>query len=230
MTEETRHEPEEEQEDTPEVTVQATDLPDEANSTILKQLFEKVESLEETVEELQTENEELHDELFESEKRFDILSSRLDHIVDDIEQNEIELNQAKDDARQDRSKLSDRIAAIEAELGIEEWEDGMIRQPSCELERYAQMPEEMRDNDLSKNVNRAVLLWEYFEQWSKPVTNGQLLPSSEIRKLLSTRLDTKLEWVQVYRVMEAFEKNSPNTYEIVKTKNSGKSIIRYYDE
>lgn len=225
MTGDTKNEPEETLET--EVSLTATDLDSESNSKLLKQLFEKVENLETEVEMLRDENQELKDTF---ERRVSVLESRADHLVDAIESNEIEINQTKDAASQKRSGLDERITALEAELGIEEWEEGMIKQPSCELERIAQMPEQMRDDELSKSVNRAVMLWEYFEQWSKPVTNGQLLPSNEIKKLLSTRIDAKLEWVQVYRVMESFNKNTPDQYDIVEANDSGKSIIRYYDE
>lgn len=227
MTGDTKTDAEDNTTQEPEVSVQTTDLDNESNSQLLKQLFEKVENLESEVETLKDENKELRTSF---ERRISVLESRADHLVDAIESKEIQINQAKDAASQERGDLSDRINALEAELGIEDWEDGMVKQPSCELERIAQMPEEMRDDELSKSVNRAVMLWNYFEQWSKPVTNGQLLPSSEIRKLLSTRLDTKLEWVQVYRVMDSFNKNTPDDYEIVETKNSGKSIIRYYED
>lgn len=216
--------PSESSSESTDTELSVSDLSDEANSTLLKKLFDRMEALEE-------ENQELKNLYRELNKRVSVLESRADHLNDGIESAEIEMRQNRDDLERKQDTLKDRITALEAELGVEDWEsDTALVEPSCELERLSQMPDEMRDEELSRSVNRAIIIWNHFEQWSQPVANGQLLPSSEIRKLLSTRLDAKLEWVQVYRVMESFNKNTPDGYEIIETKNSGKSIIRHYDE
>jgi len=210
--------------ETTSTDVTVSDLTKETNSTLIKKLVNRMDSLEQ-------ENKNLK-ELYETlDKRISVLESRADHLNDGIESAEIEMRQNKDDIERKQDTLEDRITALEAELGIEDWEsDSVVTQPSCELERLAQMPDEMREEELSRSVNRAIIIWNHFEQWSKPVANGQLLPSSEIRKLLSTRLNENLEWVQVYRVMESFNKNTPEDYNIIETNNSGKSLIRQYSE
>jgi ribosome-binding ATPase YchF (GTP1/OBG family) len=205
-------------------SVQVSDLNEETNSQLIKKLVTRMDALEK-------ENETLRSLYKELDKRVSVLESRADHLNDGIESTEIEMRQNKDDIERKHGELKDRITAIEAELGIEDWDsESILTKPSCELERLSQMPDKMRDDELSRSVNRAIIIWNHFEQWSQPVANGQLLPSSEIRKLLSTRLNAKLEWVQVYRVMESFSKNTPDQYEIIETQNSGKSIIRHYEE
>lgn len=221
---EPQNRPSENSSESTETELSVSDLSDEANSTLLKKLFNRMEDLEE-------ENQELKSLYQNLNKRVSVLESRADHLNDGIESAEIEMRQNRDDLERKQDTLKDRITALEAELGVEDWDgDTSLTQPSCELERLSQMPDEMRDEELSRSVNRAIIIWNHFEQWSQPVANGQLLPSSEIRKLLSTRLDAKLEWVQVYRVMDSFKKNTPDEYEIIETKNSGKSIIRHYNE
>lgn len=202
--------------------VSISTLSDESNSELLQRLVEKVQNLEE-------ENEKLQSLYTDLSRRVSILESRADHLNESVEKFEIDLKHSDDDHTRKREELNKRVAALEAELGLEDWDaENSLKKPECELDSLSNMPEQMREDELSKSVKRAVIIWEHFEQWSKPVSKGQLLPSSEIRKLLSTRLDTKLEWVQVYRVMESFDANSPDEYEIIETSNSGKSLIRHY--
>lgn len=205
-------------------TLTATDVSDVANSEILSRLVSRIEDLEQ-------ENTELRDKYNELTKRVTILESRADHLNDSIESTEIELAQTSDDMNRKRENLDDRITALEAELGLEDWDGETIpSQAACELEHIANLPEDLREDEFATSVNRAVIIWEHFEQWSKPVNNGQLFPSNEIRKLLSARLDTDLDWVQVYRVMDAFKRNTPDKYELIETENSGKSLFREYDD
>lgn len=207
-----------------EETLTATDVSDVANSEILSRLVSRIETLE-------SENEELRNLYTELDKRVTILESRADHLNDSIESTEIELSQARDDITRKRENLDERITALEAELGLEEWDGETVpSQAACELEHIANLPDELRDDEFATSVNRAVIVWEHFEQWSKPVNNGQLFPSNEVRKLLSARLDKKLDWVQVYRVMDAFNRNTTDDYELIETENSGKSLFREYDE
>lgn len=218
----------EEEDNTP---LEVTDLSDVTNSKLLKQLVQRIESLEQENEDIKESVSTIEETLQELDKRVTILESRADHLNDSIESVEIEIKQNRDDINREQDTLEDRITAIEAELGLTDIDaDAALTQPSCELERIANMPDEMRENEMSKNVNRAVIIWNHFDEWSQPVNKGQLLPSSEIKKLLAARLDTKLEWVQVHRVMEAFEKNTPDEYEFVETKSSGKSLLRQYND
>lgn len=212
-----------------ELKITDINLDTDTNSELLHKIFHRIEELETTVNNLQTENELLKSKIATLEKQTDVLQSRADHINDSIESTEIKLNNSIDDVSQEQKQLEQRLKQLEAENGITDWEDAK-QNASCELERFQQMDESLRSAELSQNVIRAITLWDYFEQWSKPVSHGQLLKSNEIRKLLTTRLNTKFEWTQIYRVMEAFNRNTPDNYQIINTESTGKSIIRYYED
>ena len=243
------------------------DNPTDETDALLREMYERMKTLETRVETLEAEktqlteeNAELQTDVTSLKKKVTTLetdnrdfreltdslestveslqgqmnaaSARADVLYEEIEQAQADITDQAFHAEGRLADITKRVAGIENELGLEEWETAASPN-SCALERFASMPDERRQEELKAPVSRATLVWEHFDEWSSPTHKGRVIRSGELRKLLKAITGKKLAWTQVYRVMEEFEENTNVQYRYLGSDGDdeafGKALIRLRD-
>jgi prefoldin subunit 5 len=186
----------------------------EQTATTLKK---KVTTLETENATLQRQVETLAEDLETLTSRMNSTSSRADVLYDEITQAQEDLTDQAFHSEERTARLTKRVAGIEEELGLEDWETASTLTPNaCALERFSLMPEARRKKELNAPVFRATIVWAHFDEWSKPTRKGRVIRSGELRKLLKAQTGRKFAWTQVYRVMEEFKSNTTSQYDYIK--------------
>lgn len=197
-------------------------------------LKRKVTTLEEENAALREQTDTLEEEVEDLTSTVNTLNSRADALYEEIDQAQKDITDQSFHAEERLSDIIKRVAGIENELGLEEWETtNQLGPNACALERFSAMPEEKREDELKTPVMRATLVWENFDDWSSPTHKGRVIRSGELRKLLKAATGKKLAWTQVYRVMEEFEDNTTAQYKYLgqdgEDEAFGKALIRLRD-
>lgn len=169
---------------------------------------EEVEQLKEKIQKLENKNKELKNKIQKLEHKHEV---------------------RKGEVGEELAKLRQRITGIENELGLEEYEYiEQLLPNSSKIERISALPEEAKQN-LSKDVQRATIIWENFEEWCKAGKKGRIIKSSQLKKLLSTKTNENLHYSQVYRAMKTFEEYTPENYQYMKNHTDGKILMKTYN-
>lgn len=196
---------------------------EEENSRIKKQLMQQqsqLSSFEETIAETSSEIDEINSSLLRVSAQADGLNTKLESTEDDI-------SELADRHKSDIADIQKRVQACESSCGIVGTEsDHSINTSACKLEQYSCLPETLKDNIASDSptLYRAIILWEEFDSWSDTVYKGKRIETGKIKRLLETKLDTTLQYVQVNRAMEKFEELTPERY-FISNSNSGSAIV-----
>lgn len=192
-----------------------------------KLLKKKVDSLETDYNELYDEYADLSETVSTLERDVSVLTSRADHLGDAVDDLEHDIHDTSDELAKRQTDLIRRIAACEGELGLEDWEaEANLGADASPIERFSEMPEEMREEKLKVAERRATLVWEFFDEWSQNVSRGKLIKSGQLKQLLSAAAGESLEYSQVYRTMEAFDENTPDEYMYIEPEEVGKSLVK----
>lgn len=192
-----------------------------------EEIDEEISQLKEKIDKLEDKKEKISERV---EQVNEVQNSRLDAVNEYIDDIETELSDARLDLEDSYSDLEKRVAAIESELGLDDWDSEVLAQGVCALERLTLIPRERREEKLNVNLYRASIIWERFEDWSETVKSGRIIKSTNLLKLLSAELNSDLKYSQLYRAMEEFNKNSPDYYEYKNPDNKEKFLLRTFND
>lgn len=194
----------------------------EQQSTLTHKLRENSDSIEDiknTVSELQNQFEE-----FKSDS--EIQESRINSITRSLDSLEENLQDTKSDIDDTSNKIGRRLTAIENMLELDEMDIAEAVKPNaCELEQYATIPEESRTEEFDVRVQRAIAIYENFNQISTPIqSGGQRILSRDIKTFLNGYSNSNIAYSQVQRVIDSFDEKTNDDYESMQT-NDGRAII-----
>jgi cell division protein FtsB len=203
-------------------------------------LASTVDTLKQQNDKLSERNKALHERTETLEEQVETLTgqmnaagARADVLYEEIEQAQADITDQAFHSEERLAEVTKRVAGIEQELGLEDWETASALAPNaCALERFASMPADRRSEELKAPVSRATVVWEHFDEWSSPTHKGRVIRSGELRKLLKAKTGKKLAWTQVYRIMEEFEENTTAQYRYIGSDDDtvdskfGKALIR----
>jgi outer membrane murein-binding lipoprotein Lpp len=189
----------------------------------------RIETLEAERDELGVENErltervaELEDDVEELNSEADARDARMDAMSNWIEST----NDTVDELEAD-------VATIDAGGGQPSGptvDDGIDRDELTLVEKYAEMPPEERAEVLPASQRRAVVIYEYWNEWSRSGRTGRSLRTADIRSKLETveqertGTDVRLESKQVLRAADELERLSEER--IQKNRCSGGDYLR----
>ena len=204
-----------------------TDPTEHASSDLIAQLFDRVEILE-------AENERLHAEIDEVRDRHreDCHAlARENHELRDSQerlQERVTKNEEKDGfLLDDIIDLENQLAGLENRSSPQDESkdaDTTRRPELTPIERVAMLKTEELSINVTPSIERAVAIFEHWQEWSKKTPNGRVLKDG-LKTLLRTATDEKLAWRQVYRAANALEELSKGQIEFIHHSRHGKMLI-----
>lgn len=228
-----------------------TDGTDETVIERLNQLEEKVDSLEKENSQLKDQNEKLKSavanlenknkklkqtvekkssQLQEISQTITVIKSRLDGVCNSLDTVEEDVNNTRRNSEKKYADLASRLSTIEDTLELDVIDISTVdKNANTVIEQFAQLPEEVKENQLTDSMRRATSVYENFRDWSKFTPKGNVIKSSDLKKFLSTAYDEDFEWSQIYRVMDSFDDGTPPEFEQKQLEKHGKVLIRYHD-
>jgi hypothetical protein len=78
--------------------------------------------------------------------------------------------------------------------------------------------------DVTPSVERAVVIFDHWEEWSEKTPKGRVL-KNDLKTLLRTATGEKLAWRQAYRAAEALDELSKGRIEFFDHKRHGKMLL-----
>ena len=212
--------------------IDSTDPTNDESPDLIAQLLRRVEALE-------AENEQLRAELDDVRDRHREDCHALARKNHDLRQSQHQLRgrvakaEEKDDfLLDDIIDLEDQLADLEngATSSENESESTETTTQAVELtpiERVSKLDAEDTAIDVTPSIERAVTIFEHWEEWSEKTPKGRVLKDG-LKTLLRTATGAKLAWRQVYRAAEALEKLSKRKIQFVDHNRHGKMLIEPY--
>ena len=168
------------------------------------ELRRSYKQLEARAEEAEDEHNELQSELERAE------ASR-GHIIEDIVDVEGQLNDIE----------AGSGGATGGDDATETTQQGTEMTP---IERLSRMDAEDIGIDVTPSIERAVSIFDHWQEWSQKTPKGRVLKDG-LKNLLRTATGEKLAWRQVYRAAEALEELSKSRIEFIHHNRHGKMLI-----
>jgi regulator of replication initiation timing len=203
-----------------------------------EQLFERIIALEERVSDLEADRERHREELHAlARENHELRSSReqLEERVDDAETERNELQGELERAEASRGHIIEDIVDVEEQLADVEVESvesnsgnnaeaSKQRPDMAPIKRISVMDTDETGIDVTPSIERAVSIFEHWEEWSDKTPKGRVL-KSDLKTLLRTATGEGLAWRQVYRAAEALEELSKGHIEFIDHSRHGKMLI-----
>ena len=226
--------------------IESTGSTDDESTAQLTQLLHRVEALE-------AENERLHSELetTRERQREDCHAlARENHELRELRASQEQLQERTDHAEAERDQLRERVDRAEDSRGhiiedivdveeqladVEAGSPGSkgggddpettMQQPDLTpIERISKMDAEDTGIDMTPSIERAVAIFDHWQEWSNKTPKGRVLKNN-LKKLLRTATGEQLAWRQAYRAAEALEELSKGRIEFVDHSRHGKMLI-----
>jgi regulator of replication initiation timing len=203
-----------------------------------EQLFERVIALEERVSELEADRERYREELHAVARENHELRSSHEQLEERIDDTEIEHNELQSElerAEASRGHIIEDIVDVEEQLADVETksvesdngnnaEASKQRTDMAPIERISVMDTDETGIDVTPSIERAVSIFEHWEEWSNKTPKGRVLKSN-LKTLLRTATGEGLAWRQVYRAAEALDELSKGRIEFIDHSRHGKMLI-----
>ncbi|WP_049904056.1 hypothetical protein [Halococcus agarilyticus] len=199
-------------------------------------LQDQLQQLQRRVDALEDENEQLHSKLDEAREQ-----QRQDHHALARENHKLrktnnQLRERVDRADASRGHIIEDIVDVEKQLddveagsagskgGGDAPETAMQRPDLTPIERISKMDAEDTGIDMTPSIERAVAIFDHWEEWSSKTPKGRVL-KSDLKTLLRTATGEQLAWRQAYRAAEALEELSKGRIEFIDHDRHGKMLI-----
>jgi len=185
----------------------------------LREHSENMEDFNESISELKNQFEEL-------QKQSNLNKSRINGITRSLDSLEENIQNTKTNIEETSDKFDRRLTAIENMLELDEMDIAQAIKPNaCELEQYTTIPEESREHEFDIRVQRAIAVYEQFNEISTPVkSGGRRLLSKEIKNFLSGYSKSSIAYSQVHRVIDSFIEKTDDQYISIQTED-GRAIV-----
>jgi regulator of replication initiation timing len=164
------------------------------------------EQLQQRVETADTERDQLNE-------RIDHADASRGHIIEDI----IDVENQLDDVEAE---------SAEANSGDNATETPMQSPEMTPIERVSTMDTKDTGIDMTPSIERAVSIFDHWEEWSDKTPKGRVLKSG-LKTLLRTATGESLAWRQIYRAAEALDELSKGRIEFTDHSRHGKMLIEF---
>jgi len=200
-------------------------------------LHEQLQQLQRRVDALEDENEQLHSELEDAREQQRQDRHALARENHELRKTNDQLRERVDRAEDSRGHIIEDIVDVEEQLAdVEAGSPGSkgggdapettMQQPDMTpIERISMMDAEDTGIDMTPSIERAVAIFDHWENWSEKTPKGRVL-KSDLKTLLRTATGEQLAWRQAYRAAEALEELSKGRIEFVDHSRHGKMLIQ----
>lgn len=181
---------------------------------VLLNLLSQIEDLNSEVSDLEDQLDAIQDNLSSFDERSDRNAMRLDSMYSFFDS---QLTEMKNEYENRISELEQQVSPTEVDAEP---------QPKSEIEQLAQN----RDmSNLQINTQRAITVYNNFNQWSESIPAGRRIKSGHLQTALSEEYE-EVNWMkQVHRVMTRFDELTDDTYVLKETRRFGTAIIKQED-
>ena len=204
----------------------AQSLNDIADSNSLKPvvsaLIERVGQLEEVVK---TEREARRDDTHALARENKELRDNIEHHDNEIDRIDTSRGYIMDDVIDLENQLSDLEGSSTGSKGGGDDAESTLHRPDLTpIERVSVMDAEDTGIDMTPSIERAVTIFDHWEEWSEKAPKGRVLRDG-LKTLLRTATGEQLAWRQVYRAAEALEELSKGRIQFIHHNRHGKMLI-----
>lgn len=194
---------------------------------------EKISALERRVEALETEKEQyrnrqekLETRVAEQQEVIDEQAEEIDELREEVERAEASRGHIIDDVIDVEEQLADVEAGSAGSKGGGEASETTIQDADMTpIERLSKMEAEDTGIDVTPSIERAVTIFDHWDEWSDKTPKGRVL-KNDLKKLLRTATGEKLAWRQAYRAAEALEELSKGQIQFINHSRHGKMLIQ----
>ena len=207
--------------------IDSTDTTTSDSSDQLTELLQRVDALEAENERLQTELDTVREQHQEDRHAL----ARENH---ELRKSHEQLGERVKKAETKDSHLLDDIIDIESQLADLEKSTGtpnpQNNEPSTPdenltpIERVAKLGSEGTGIEVTPSIQRAVAIYEHWNEWAKKTPKGQVLKDG-LKTLLRTATGENLAWRQVYRAAEALDELSKGQIKFFHHDRHGKMLL-----
>ena len=199
-------------------------------------LHEQLQQLQRRVDALENENDRLHSELEKTRKQQQEDRHTLARENHELRKANDQLRERVDRAEDSRGHIIEDIVDVEEQLddvepgspgskgGGNAPETTMQRPDLTPIERVSKMDAEDTGIDMTPSIERAVSIFDHWQEWSDKTPKGRVL-KNDLKTLLRTATGEQLAWRQAYRAAEALEELSKGRIEFVDHSRHGKMLI-----
>ncbi|EMA39634.1 hypothetical protein C448_14495 [Halococcus morrhuae DSM 1307] len=204
-----------------------------ASSELIAQLFDRVETLEAENERLQDDIDELRDHHREDCHALARENHELRDSQDQLQERVAKAEEKDGYLLEDIVDLEEQLADLEDRSATQgEHTDGEStpgRPALTPIERVAKLETEEVSINVTPSIERAVVIFEHWREWSKKTPNGRVLKDG-LKELLCTATDERLAWRQVYRAANALDELSKGDIEFTDHTRHGKMLVESQPE
>lgn len=220
---------------------------DDIDKSEINLLIERVDELEDTVNQITEQQgnishkvrkqsnrmDEIENSIMEIKKEFENINNqieihdgRVNSINSSLDAIEKELEDTKSEHYESKSNIKSRIEVLEDVLELDKTDIAeAIKPDACELEQFSTIPKESREDQFTVRVQRAIAVYENFNEISTPVkSGGRRVLSKDIKTFLNGYSNNEIKYTQVQRVIDSFDEKTDDDYEIIKT-DDGRAIL-----
>lgn len=205
-----------------------TDPTENASSELLAHLLDRVERLEAENERLQSELDEVRDRRREGRHALARENHELRDSQERLRKRVVKAEEKDGFLLEDIIDLEDQLADLEdRSIPKNESTDGdttNLRPELTPIERVARLGTEEVGINVTPSIERAVVVFEHWHEWSKKTPNGRVLKDG-LKNLLCTATGDRLAWRQVYRAANALEELSKGEIEFVDHPRHGRMLV-----
>jgi regulator of replication initiation timing len=208
----------------------------ESTGPTVDALDEQLQQLQRRVDALENENDRLHSELEKTRKQQQEDRHTLARENHELRKANDQLRERVDRAEDSRGHIIEDIVDVEEQLAdVEPGSPGSkgggdtpettIQRPDLiPIERISKMDAEDTGIDMTPSIERAVAIFDHWEEWSDKTPKGRVL-KNDLKTLLRTATGERLAWRQAYRAAEALEELSKGRIEFIDHSRHGKMLI-----
>ena len=208
----------------------------ESTGPTVDTLHEQLQQLQRRVDALEDENEQLHTELEETREKQREDRHTLARENHELRKANDQLRERLDRAEDSRGHIIEDIVDVEEQLddmepgsagakgGGNASETAMQRPDLTPIERVSKMDAEDTGIDMTPSIERAVSIFDHWQEWSDKTPKGRVL-KNDLKTLLRTATGEQLAWRQAYRAAEALEELSKGRIEFINHDRHGKMLI-----
>jgi len=200
-------------------------------------LVEVVQSQLVAIEELQQENKRLQARLDETDEDLTQTRERAQEAEAKVEELQAELKEERETRGKESAEDRQRIHRVEERLdSMEEGgsgdetptpqaEETTIQEPETPLEDVIRVPEQVAEENLSANQQRARFVAKDIHEYSRSVPAGRVIKSSELRRVLSAKKEGRVYTETVSRVIEFLTKLGEESVKVRETQQGERVVV-----
>ncbi|MDL0130917.1 hypothetical protein PNP59_11670 [Halobacterium salinarum] len=150
-------------------------------------------------------------------------SKRINELEDQVDENFAYHSKERADIHKRLSEVEETVS--QDETPTPETEETTIQQAETPLEDIIQLPEEVVEDNLTANQERARFVAKDILDYSRSVPAGYALKSSQLRRVLTAKEDSSAHTETVSRVIERLDDLGKDGVQVRETRSGERTVV-----